>query len=94
MPAGVLRTSLAAALVLAAGCETKLPDPDHPGAVVLRERCAGCHGLYPPGSMTLEMWKVQIENMRRLYAQRGMPWLTPAEERALLDYVTAHAGTR
>jgi hypothetical protein len=60
---------------------------------VLRERCAGCHRLSAPGSMTLEMWKVQLDRMRGLYAQRGLPWLTPGEERALLDYLTAHAGS-
>ncbi len=43
--------------------------------------------------MTLEMWKVQLDRMRGLYAQRGLPWLTPGEERALLDYLTAHAGS-
>jgi len=42
--------------------------------------------------MTLAMWKVQIERMRPLFAQRGMPWLAPDEERALLDYLAAHAG--
>jgi hypothetical protein len=31
--------------------------------------------------------------MRGQFAQRGLPWLTPAEEQALLDYLTAHAGT-
>ena len=70
-----------------------LPDPDAPGAVVMRTKCAGCHPLHAPGSMTLEMWKVQVARMRTPFAQRGLPWLTPAEERALLDYLAAHAGT-
>jgi len=43
--------------------------------------------------MTAEMWQVQIARMRGLFAQRGIPWLTPAEERILLDYLAAHAGT-
>jgi hypothetical protein len=43
--------------------------------------------------MTAEMWKLQLERMRVLFAQRGMPWLTPDEERTLLDYLTAHAGS-
>src|SRR5439155_638562 len=59
---------------------------------VLRERCVGCHRLYAPGSMTLEMWKVQTGRMREEFARRGMPWLVPDEERALLDYLAAHAG--
>ena len=54
---------------------------------------AGCHRTYAPGSMTLGMWEFQIERMRGEYMRRGLPWLTPAEERALLDYLKAHAGT-
>jgi hypothetical protein len=42
--------------------------------------------------MTIDMWKVQLERMRRLYATRGIPWLPPAEEAALLAYLEAHAG--
>jgi hypothetical protein len=43
--------------------------------------------------MTAEMWQTQVARMRALFAQRGIPWLTPTEERALLDYLTAHAGS-
>jgi hypothetical protein len=78
---------------LAVGCGPSLPDPDAPGAVVLRERCAGCHRLSAPGSMTFEMWKVQIDRMRAVFARSGRPWLTPAEQRALEEYLAAHAGT-
>jgi hypothetical protein len=44
-----------ALLAVAAGCGASLPEPDAPGARVLRERCASCHPLYAPGSMTLAM---------------------------------------
>jgi hypothetical protein len=43
--------------------------------------------------MTAAMWRLQVARMRSQFAQRGLPWLTPAEEQALLDYLTAHAGT-
>jgi hypothetical protein len=43
--------------------------------------------------MTAEMWDVQLGRMRGLFAQRGMPWLAPDEERTLRDYLHAHAGT-
>ena len=79
-------------LLVLAGCGPALPDPDAPGARLLRERCVGCHRLYAPASMTLAMWKVQTERMREEFARRGMPWLSPDEERALLDYLAAHAG--
>ena len=89
----MLKALVLLAAVLAAGCSPALPDPDSPGAVVLRERCAGCHRVYAPGSMTAEMWKIQVERMRVQYDHRGLPWLTPAEQRTLMDYLTAHAGT-
>ena len=79
-------------LLLTAACGPSLPDPDAPGARVLRERCGGCHRLYAPGTMTVEMWKFQVARMRDEFARRGMPWLTAEEERALLGYLGAHAG--
>jgi hypothetical protein len=42
--------------------------------------------------MTFEMWKVQVERMRDRLAQAGRPWLTPDEERVLLEYLRQHAG--
>ena len=60
---------------------------------MLRERCAGCHGVPMPGSMTFEMWMVQVDRMRSIFAQRGLPWLTPEERSALDAYLRAHAGT-
>ena len=81
------------ALVVALGCGPALPDPDAPGAVVFRARCAGCHRLYAPASMTWPMWQVQVERMRALFAQRGLPWLSADEERELRAYLAAHAGT-
>jgi len=89
----VLRALATLAAALAVGCGgPALPDRDAPGAVVMRQRCGGCHRLYAPGSMTAEMWKVQVERMRGQFAQRGLPWLSAGDERALLDYLTAHAG--
>jgi Dihaem cytochrome c len=78
---------------VAAGCGPSLPDPESPGARVLAARCGGCHRVYAPGSMTAEMWRVQMERMRALFAQRGIPWLSPADEQAVRDYLTAHAGS-
>ena len=88
----MVRVALAA-LALAVGCGADLPDPQSPGAVVLREKCGACHRPYLPGTMTIDMWKVQVGRMHELFAQRGIPWLSGAEEKALLDYLAAHAGT-
>jgi hypothetical protein len=43
--------------------------------------------------MTAEMWKVQVGRMQTHFARQGIPPLTPEEERALMDYLAAHAGT-
>ena len=84
--------SLAAGVVLSA-CNAPLPDPDSPGARVLAARCGGCHRLYAPGSMTIAMWDVQLGRMRALFAQRGIPWLSPSDEETLHAYLAEHAGT-
>jgi hypothetical protein len=78
----------------AAACAPELPEADSPGAVVLRARCGGCHVVHAPRSMTYAMWEVQIDRMRRLFAQQGHPWLPAEEERLLLAYLQAHAGTQ
>ena len=94
MPRGALRGARVVAAVLAAGCGgASLPEPGSRGGIVLRERCVGCHRLYAPGTMTLEMWKVQVTRMREEFARRGMPWLAADEEQALMQYLAAHAGT-
>ena len=66
-------------LVLLAGCGPGLPDAESPGADVYRGRCGGCHRLFPPGSMTAEMWNVQVARMRGEFARRGLPWLGAEE---------------
>jgi diheme cytochrome c len=77
-----------------ASCSVDLPEPDSPGARVLTARCGSCHRLYAPGTMTLAMWDLQLGRMRALYAQRGIPWLAPAEEQTLRAYLAKYAGTR
>ena len=58
----------------------------------MQTRCGGCHRVFAPGTMTAEMWSVQVDRMHALFASRGLPWLTPDEESALRDYLRAHAG--
>lgn len=83
-----------AACVLLASCSAPLPEPDSPGARVLAARCGGCHRLYAPGSMTIAMWDLQLGRMRALFAQRGIPWLSPTDEETLRAYLAKHAGTQ
>ncbi len=80
--------------MLLAGCSADLPDRGNPGAIVLAQRCGGCHRVYAPSSMTLEMWKFQIGRMHALFDQRGIPWLSPDEEQAVMAYITKYAGAQ
>jgi mono/diheme cytochrome c family protein len=80
------------ALALLAGCGPSLPEPERRGAVVYQGRCGGCHRLFAPGSMTAEMWDVQVARMRGEFARRGIPWLSAEEEAALRGYLHDHAG--
>ena len=58
-PGGLAKAVAALSLTaVSAGCGAALPDNDAQGARVLRERWAGCHRLYAPGSMTIEMSKL------------------------------------
>ena len=78
--------------LLAAACSSTLPEEQDAGAIVLRTRCGGCHRVFAPGTMTLETWRFQIGRMRLEFARRGIPWLAPDEEAALLAYLGRHAG--
>lgn len=84
---------LLAALLLAVGCASPLPEETSPGAQVLVGRCGECHRVYAPGSMTWPMWEYQLGRMKMLYTALHKPWLS-AEERMLTDYLQRHAGGR
>jgi len=74
-----------------AGCDAELPDPDSPGARLYAERCGGCHRLYAPGSMTAEMWRVQVERMHGDMARQTGATLSPTETALLMDYLRQHS---
>jgi len=39
------------------------------------------------------MWQVQVDRMRAMFGQRGLPWLSADEDRELREYLASHAGT-
>ncbi|MEO8603928.1 MAG: hypothetical protein ABI629_15240 [bacterium] len=88
------RAILAGLAVLAAGCDARLPEPDSPAAQLYATRCAGCHRLYAPSSLTTAMWKVTVTRMQGELARRGVPTLTAAEEATLLAYLDRHSTGR
>jgi len=86
----MLRAALALVAMLAA-CSPALPDAQSAGAQVYSVRCSGCHGIYAPGSLTGEMWQVQVERMQREMLRRAVNPLTEQEKYLILTYLKAHA---
>ena len=60
------------------------------GAMVLREICGRAR------DMTAQTIRTEgarmIAELRQEFARRGIPWLAPEEEAALLAYLARHAG--
>lgn len=84
-----------AAIVLAltvAGCEKPLPQAGSADAQLYAQRCGGCHRPYNPHAMTAAMWEIKVAAMHDKIAAAGQPPLTPAQERAILDYLRRNAG--
>ncbi len=79
-------------LVPLAACETKLPDPESPGARLYAARCGGCHRLYAPGVLKSEMWKITVARMQGELVRRGAAPLTDDERATLLVYLEEHSG--
>ena len=79
-------------LLSVAACSAKLPEPESPGAKLYASRCSsGCHRVYAPGSMTYEMWKVQVGRMQGELVRHGIPPLTEEEREIVLDYLKRHS---
>lgn len=78
-----------------AGCHQRpLPQADSDDAHVYIDRCGQCHAPYDPRSMTAAMWQTQLDLMEPKIRQAGLPALTEAQRRAILDYLTRNAGKR
>jgi hypothetical protein len=83
---------LGIALLCLTACNARLPEPDSPGAKVYAQRCSsGCHRLFAPGSLTYEMWKLQVERMQGELVRHGLPPLSSEERAVLLDYLRRHS---
>jgi len=78
-------------LTALAACSPSLPDPQSAGAQIYQVRCAGCHQLYAPGSMTAAMWEVQVGRMQEEMLRRAVNPLTEQEQYLVLSYLKANA---
>ncbi|MFN8625516.1 MAG: hypothetical protein U0587_05975 [Candidatus Binatia bacterium] len=78
-------------VLMLAGCNAKLPEADSAGAKLYAARCGTCHRLYAPGSLTFEMWKIQVERKQGMMVRQGLPPLTPDERDVMLAYLKRHS---
>ena len=85
-------TAVAVSMLVLAACDATLPDPDSPGARLYASRCGGCHRLYAPGALKIEMWKITLSRMQGELVRRGLPPLTDGERTTLLAYLEQHSG--
>lgn len=94
--AGVGRAGATVPLVLAAllasACSSPLPDAESREARLYAQECGTCHVAYPPHMLKPAMWEMQMGRMALLRRQRGLPPISAADERAILGYLTEHAG--
>jgi Dihaem cytochrome c len=78
--------------IVFAGCTRKpLPNAYSPQAMLYVERCGQCHAPYYPGSMTADMWQVQVLAMEDKMRQAGLPPLSDEDRAAILDYLSRNA---
>jgi len=78
-----------------------LPEPDAPGAKVLKIQCVQCHGLVSPGRHSAEDWPVIVERMDRrmrmmsgqgmMRMMRSFRPISEKEKADLLEYLKRHS---
>lgn len=77
-----------------------LPDADSPGAKMVARFCGQCHDIPSPAMHTKEKWPdVESRMFARLSMMGGMHMMqgmgmespSPDEQRAIIDYMAAHA---
>lgn len=76
-----------------------LPEPDSPGAAILKERCTQCHGLVTPRQNAADDWPPIVERMdarMRMMGGMGMmrsrvQGLSPTEKMTLVAYLQNNA---
>ena len=93
MPRLLLRCCALSALFLAAGCGSKLPEPESHPAQLYRQYCSGkgCHDPIPPRRGGTQYWDLQNQRMLELMRQQGHALPSPAEQAEILSYLHRHS---
>ncbi len=88
-----------ALLALVTGCDMPqggsskvvLPEPELPGAVVMKDNCSSCHAVPSPAVHTAKEWPNIIYRMQEHRRMNGYVLITPEELALLLDYLQRHS---
>ena len=72
-------------------CGEPLPDAESAGARLYQGRCSGCHRLYHPRLLTIEMWKLSVVRMEIEFKRQGLRPLSRKEIGLILDYLDEHS---
>lgn len=86
------RLCATALFVLASACDNALPEAGSADAELYVRECGVCHVAYPPSLLKPAMWEIQIGRMDDFRRQRGMPPMSNGDRRAILEYLSRHAG--
>ncbi|MBI5504241.1 MAG: hypothetical protein HY899_05545 [Deltaproteobacteria bacterium] len=87
---GVIAGAVASSVVT--GCSRPLPEEGSAVEKLYVARCStGCHRPHQPGSMTVEMWRVQLARMEPVIARAGLPPLSTSEKAQIFAYLERNA---
>lgn len=74
------------------GCGPELPEAESVAAQVYVQRCSGCHRVYHPGLLTVQMWDFMLTRMDDELRRLGRPPLQGQERETVRAYLHKHSG--
>ena len=70
------------------------PEPESPGATVLKKRCSSCHAAPPPASRSAQEWLSIMYRMQGRMRSKHIEPLDNKEFSTLRAYLQMHAGNK
>lgn len=69
-----------------------LPEPDSPGAVLMKQACGNCHGVPSPDTHSAEHWPGVVHRMNNRRLMKAYDPLDEQQLQTLIDYLRRHGG--
>jgi len=69
-----------------------LPQAESPGAKLLQQHCANCHGAPLPNTHSAEVWPSVVYRMQTRIITKAYQPLTELEVTTLIEYLQRNAG--